>query len=56
MLTVNNKMLSQKPIVLSHLLIVAISGIVLFSGISINLANNQAQERQQTGKIKVNKL
>jgi hypothetical protein len=40
------------------LFIVAISGIVLFSGISINLSNinNQAQAQQQAENIKVNKL
>ena len=38
------------------MLIVAILGIVLFSGISINLANNQAQGQQQTVQLKVNKL
>ena len=44
------------------MLIVAISGIVLFSGISINLNNNnnqaqaQEQQQQQGGQIKLNKL
>ena len=52
----NNKRLSKKSLVLSRLLIVAISGIVLFSGISINLANNQAQGQQQTVQLKLNKL
>ena len=55
----NNKRHSQKSLVLSHLLIVVISGILLFSGIAINLNNNsqaQAQEQQQAGQIKANKL
>ena len=56
MLIANNKRLSKKSLVLSRLLIVVISGIVLFSGISINLANNQAQGQQQTVQLKVNKL
>jgi DNA-binding beta-propeller fold protein YncE len=57
MLIANNKRLSKKSLVLSCLLIVAISGIVLFSGISIILANNQAQgQQQQTVQLKVNKL
>ena len=57
MLLGNNPRLSKKSLVLSRsLLIVAISGIVLFSGISINLANNQAQGQQQTVQLKVNKL
>jgi hypothetical protein len=50
------KRLSKKSLVLSRLIIVAITGIVLFSGISINLANNQAQGQQQTAQLKVNKL
>jgi sugar lactone lactonase YvrE len=59
----NNRRLSQKSLVTTFLLIVAIPGIVLFSGISINLTNNnnqaQAQEQQQqqqVGQIKINKL
>jgi DNA-binding beta-propeller fold protein YncE len=50
---VNNKRLSQRSIVLSRSLAVAISGIVFFSGISVNLNNNPAQAQEQT---KVNKL
>jgi hypothetical protein len=44
-LITNLKRLTQKSFVLTALFIVAISGIVLFSGISINLynINNQAQ-------------
>jgi type II secretory pathway pseudopilin PulG len=52
---------------MSSLLIVAVSGIVLFSGISINLTNNnsnnqaqaqeqQLQQQQQAGQTKINKL
>ena len=63
----NNRRLSQKALVLTSLLIVAISGIVLFSGIGINFAKNnnndnqaQAQEQQQlqqkVGQTKLNKL
>ena len=56
-----NRWLSQKPLVMIFLLIVAILGIVLFSGISINLTSNnnqaQAQEQQQEiGQIKIKKL
>ena len=51
-LIANNKRLSQKSFVLTSLFIVAISGIVLFSGISINLYNNNyqadAQQQQQS--------
>jgi hypothetical protein len=59
MLIASNKRHSQKSLVMSHLLIVLISGIVLFGGIDINLNNNsqaQAQEQQQVGQTKVNKL
>jgi sugar lactone lactonase YvrE len=60
----HNRRLSQKPLVMIFLLIVAILGIVLFSGISINLTSNnnnqaQAQEQQQQqeiGQIKIKKL
>ena len=56
-LIANNKRLSQKSFVLTSLSIVAISGIVLFSGISINLYNNyQAQAQQQVEHTKINKL
>jgi sugar lactone lactonase YvrE len=61
-LIANNRKLSQKSFVLTSLLIVAISGIVLFSGVSINLTNNnnqaqaQEQQQQQVGHIKINKL
>src|SRR6476469_813164 len=60
MLVANNKVLSQKSLVLNCLLILAISGMTLFSGISINLNNNQAQaqedQQQQVGHTKANKL
>ncbi len=60
-LIANNRNLSQKSLVWTSLLIVAVSGIVLFSGTSINLTNNnnqaQAQEQQQqVGRTKINKL
>jgi DNA-binding beta-propeller fold protein YncE len=54
----NNRRFSQKSLVLT-LFVVAISGIVLFSGISINLYNNnnQAQAQQQQVELaKINKL
>lgn len=56
-LIANNRGLLQKPLVLTFLLIVAISGIVLFSGINISLTNNnndnqaQAQGQQQQPKV-----
>lgn len=59
MLIASNKRHSQKSLVMNRLLIVLISGIVLFGGIGINLNNNsqaQAQEQQQVGQTKVNKL
>jgi hypothetical protein len=62
-LTANNRKILQKSLVLTFLLIVAISGIVLSSRVSTNLTNNnnqaQAQEQQQqqqVGQIKINKL
>jgi DNA-binding beta-propeller fold protein YncE len=56
-----NRRLSQKSSVTTFLLIVAVSGILSFNGISINLTNNnnaqaQAQEQQQVGQTQVNKL
>ena len=61
-LIANNRKLSQKSFVLTSLLIVPISGIVLFCQISINLTDNnnhaqaQEQQQQQVGQIKINKL
>jgi len=60
-LIVGNGRLSQKPLVLTSILIAAISGLVLFTGISIDLTNNnndnQAQaQQQQAGQTRVNKL
>ena len=57
-LITNHKRLPQKSFVLTALFIVTISGILLFSGISINLynINNQAQAQQQAEHTKVNKL
>ena len=52
-------MLPQKSFVLTSLFIVAISGILLFSGISINLYNNNYQadaQQQQVEHTKINKL
>src|ERR671931_1077266 len=58
----NNKRLSQKSLVTTSLLIVAIQ-VIIFSGISINLSNNnnnqalaQEQQQQQVGQTKINKL
>ena len=43
----NNRRFSQKSLVLTSLFVVAISGIVLFSGNSINLYNNNNQAQAQ---------
>jgi DNA-binding beta-propeller fold protein YncE len=56
-----NRRLSKKSLVTTFLLIVAIPGIILYSGVGISLTNNnhqaQAQEQQQqVGQIKINKL
>ncbi|HEU4822416.1 MAG TPA: hypothetical protein VFS97_03235, partial [Nitrososphaeraceae archaeon] len=62
MLISSNRRLSQKSLVITFLLIVAISGMILFSGLNINLNNNnnqaQAQEQLQekVGQTKGNKL
>ena len=62
-LIANNRRLSQKSLVLSSLLTVAISGTVLFSGLGITLNNNnnnqaqaQEQQKEQLGQTKLNKL
>ena len=57
-LIADNKGLSEKSFVLTSLFIVAISGILLFSGISINSYNNNnhAQAQQQVESKKINKL
>lgn len=64
-LIANNRGLLQKPLVLTFLLIVAISGIVLFSGINISLTNNNndnqaqaqgQQQQQQVGQTSITKL
>jgi sugar lactone lactonase YvrE len=58
-LIANNRRLAQKSFILTSLIIVAISAIMLFSGISINLYNNnnQAQAQQpQVESTKINKL
>ena len=56
-----NRRLSQKSLVTTFLLIVAVSVILSFSGISINLTNNinaqaQAQEQQEGEQTQVSKL
>ncbi|HEY7571257.1 MAG TPA: hypothetical protein VH796_07810 [Nitrososphaeraceae archaeon] len=52
-----NKKHSHESLVMSCILIVLLSGIVLFSGIGIYLNNySHAQEQQQVRNIKVNKL
>jgi sugar lactone lactonase YvrE len=57
-LIANNRRLAQKSFILTSLFIVAISAIMLFSGISINLYNNnnQAQAQPQVESTKINKL
>jgi sugar lactone lactonase YvrE len=50
-----NRRLSQKSSVTTFLLIVAVSGILSFSGISINLTNNN-QVQAQVAQTKTNKL
>jgi sugar lactone lactonase YvrE len=55
-LIANNRSLQQKSLVSSSLFIVAISGIVLLSGISINLTDNNNQAQAQVVQTKVNKL
>lgn len=44
-LIANNKMLPQKSLVLATLFLVAISGIMLFNGVSINMINNINQAK-----------
>jgi DNA-binding beta-propeller fold protein YncE len=56
-----NSGLSQKSSVTTFFFVVAVSGILSFNGISINLANNnnalaQTQEQQQLGQTKLKKL
>jgi sugar lactone lactonase YvrE len=58
-LIADNRRLTQKSFILTSLFIVAISAIILFSRISINLYNNnnQAQAQQpQVESTKINKL
>jgi DNA-binding beta-propeller fold protein YncE len=63
-LIANNKRLPQKSLVLATFFLVAISGIMLFNGASINMLNNinqaqaqgQTQEQQQVGQTKFNKI
>jgi DNA-binding beta-propeller fold protein YncE len=60
----NNKRLPQKSLVLATLLLVTISGIILFNEASVNMINNinqahaqgQTQEQQQVGQTKFNKI
>src|SRR5215203_6931951 len=62
MLTASNRRLSQKSLVTTFLLIVAICGMILFGGLSINLniKNTQVQAQEQphekVGQTKSNKL
>jgi len=60
MLIASNRRLSQKSLVTTFLLIVSISGMILFGGLSINLNSNQAQAQEQpqekVGQTKGNKL
>lgn len=61
MLIARNRTLSQKSLVTAFLLIVAVSGMIFFSGLSINLnSNNQAQAQEQpqekVGQTKGTKL
>src|SRR6187402_460786 len=56
-----NGRLSKKSSFTTFLLIVSVSGILSFSGISINLTNNinaqaQVQEQQEVEQTQVNKL
>src|SRR4051794_7775971 len=58
---ITNRSLSQKSSVTTFLFLVAVSGILSFSEISINLTNNnnaqaQTQEQHQVGPTQVNKL
>jgi len=63
-LIANNKRLPQKSLVLATLFLVAISGIKLFNGASVNMIDNinqahaqrQTQEQQQLGQTKFNKI
>jgi len=57
-LIANSRSLSQKSFILTTLFTIAISAIVLISGISINLynSNNQAQAQPQVEYNKINKL
>jgi sugar lactone lactonase YvrE len=62
-LIANNRRLPRNSLLLTSLLLVAISGIVLFSGISINMTNNNnqaqaqgQQQQQRVGQTKINKI
>ena len=52
----NNRRLAQKLFILTSLIIVAISAIMLFSGISINLYNNKNQAQAQQPQVEYNKI
>jgi len=55
-LIANNRRLAQKLFILTSLIIVAISAIMLFSGISINLYNNKNQAQAQQPQVEFNKI
>ena len=52
----NNRRLAQKSFILTSLFIVAISAIMLFSGISINLYNNNNQAQAQQPQVEITKI
>ena len=56
MLIANNRMFSQKSLVLSFILIIAALGMALFNGISNSSNNIQVQAQQQQEQIRINKL
>jgi sugar lactone lactonase YvrE len=55
-LIANNRRLAQKSFILTSLFIVAISAIMLFSGISINLYNNNNQAQAQQPQVEITKI
>jgi DNA-binding beta-propeller fold protein YncE len=58
LIAANNRRISQKSLVLASLFLIVASGIALSNGISTFYNNNQvqAQQQQQAGQIKINKL
>jgi hypothetical protein len=55
-LIANNRRLAQKSFILTSVFIVAISAIMLFSGISINLYNNNNQAQAQQPQVEITKI